>query len=410
MRRGAGRCVACGMCLPHCPTYRKTKSELESPRGRLSLILALSKGELPPSATLESHLSLCLLCRACESVCPAGVPFAETMDAARAQLGNGRRQSLRRRLGLRAMAALARPHWAGVVAGLLWFYQKSGAQKLARRTGALTFLRLAQAEAELPAIAPITRLATFYPAQTKRRAALALFTGCIARLADVQTLRSTIRVLTQLGYDVHVPRAQGCCGALHRHAGDTAGADALLRRNLDAFDTDRPDLAFGARHFEAIITTASGCATELLVNERLAAKVIDVSAFLANVEWPPDIAFQPLAKRVAVHDPCTLVNSLRTREAPYALLKRIPQAEIVALAGNNQCCGAAGAYHLEHPEMAQQLRDDKIEALLRLAPDILVTSNIGCAMFIAAGIRATGRAVEVVHPVTLIARQMKVQA
>ncbi len=361
-------------------------------------MLAVAKGELEPSAKLESHLSLCLLCRACEAVCPAGVPFAATLDATRAQLRAGHAPSVWRRIGLRMILLVTQPRTATITVALLRLYQKSGLQWLLRGSGVLRVAGLAHADAELPTLAPYAALAPYYPAQTARRGAVALFTGCVARLTDALTLQSTVHVLTRFGFDVHIPPAQTCCGALHRHGGEAVAADELMQQNLQAFAN--PD-------YEAVITTASGCAAELLAHETLAAKVMDISAFLAKIEWPSDVTLAPLLKRIAVHDPCTLVNVLRARQAPYALLKKIPQAEIVSLPGNNQCCGAAGAYHLEHPDMAQRLRDDKTESLRWIAPDILATSNIGCAMHLAAGARATGQKIDVVHPVTLLARQLK---
>ncbi len=402
VRAGAGRCVACGMCLPHCPTYKKTKSELESPRGRLSLMLALDKGELEPSAKLESHLSLCLLCRACETVCPAGVPFGDVMDATRARLQTDRPASFARRMSSLALVSLAQPRWARLSATLLRFYQRSGLQTALRITGMLRLSGLKELDAELPPLARYLPLATHYRTHCQRRGTVALFTGCVARLTDAETLHSAVRVLTALGYDVQVPANQSCCGALHRHGGDARRADELMRRNIEAFVTD---------DVEAIITTASGCAATLVeyqdaAGNTFAKKVVDISAFVANLTWPAEVVLRPLPKRIAVHDPCTLVNVLRSRQAPYTLLKKIPDAAIVALPGNNQCCGAAGAYHLEHPQMAHTLRDDKIESLRRQIPDILATSNIGCAMHIAAGIRAAGLSVEMAHPITLLARQL----
>jgi len=366
-------------------------------------MLAVAKDELEPTPRLESHLSLCLLCRACETVCPASVPFGDVMDATRAQLEAGRRASLSQRIGLRAAVLLTQARWVALTARLLRFYQRSGLRAILRWSGVLRLLGLAEADAELPTLAPYAPLATHYSAQGERRGAVALFTGCIARLTDAQTLHSTVHVLTRFGYDVHVPASQTCCGALHRHGGDTRAAGELMQRNIEAFVSD---------DIEAVITTASGCAALLVeyrgdeAAARFAAKVTDVSAFLQRIEWPREMPLHSLPKRVAVHDPCTLTNVLHAQRAPYDLLRRIPQLEAIALPENTLCCGAAGAYHLEHKQMAQSLRDDKIESLRRLAPDMLVTSNVGCAMHLAAGIRAAKLPIEVVHPITLLARQL----
>jgi glycolate oxidase iron-sulfur subunit len=360
-------------------------------------MLGLAKGELAATPRLESHLSLCLTCRACEAVCPAQVPFGDVMDATRARLA-ARRPSRRQRLLAGAVVALTRPGSLAFVAGALRLYQRSGVQALMRRTGILKLLGLAAADAELPRLPRPRPFAAHYPARGPRRSAVALFTGCIARLTDTQTLHDAIRVLTHIGYDVQVPPAQGCCGALHRHGGDGDTADALMRRNVAAFPGD----------VEAIVTAASGCAATLLEydDSAFAAKVVDVSTFVQRVDWPTDCTIAPLSQRIAVHDACTLANVLRAQHAPHQLLRRIPGAEVMALSDNNTCCGAAGAYHLEHPQMATALRADKIEHLRRLAPDALASSNVGCAMHLAAGLREAGLAIEVVHPVTLLARQL----
>jgi len=172
-RAGAGRCVACGLCLPHCPTYRKTKFEAESPRGRIALILALDKGTLEPTPQFESHLSQCLLCRACESVCPAAVPFGDVMDAARAQLLTARPVSMMGKIGLHAVVLLTHNPWAASVAWILWCYQKSGLQSLLRKAGILRHLGLAEMDAEFSSPITPTRFASHYPAQGVRRGGLA---------------------------------------------------------------------------------------------------------------------------------------------------------------------------------------------------------------------------------------------
>ena len=134
--------------------------------------------------------------------------------------------------------------------------------------------------------------------------------------------------------------------------------------------------------------------------------MIDINRFLVETDWPQGLHLRPLAKTIAVHEPCSLRNVLRGQEHPYTLLRRIPQAQVVALAENQFCCGGAGVYMLTQPAMANQLRDDKLAHLQHLAPDLLATSNVGCALHMSAGMRARGMQVEVVHPVTLIARQL----
>jgi glycolate oxidase iron-sulfur subunit len=404
---GTELCVACGLCLPHCPTYRLTLDEAESPRGRIALMRALARNDLPFSPTAEAHLQRCLVCRACEKVCPSRVPYGQLMDATQ-ELVETRRPATGLQRSLRSFLLdrlIANPAGLRRAGRLLYGYQRSGLQRLLRASGFLSLLGLRKAEALLPQLSPATPTAEFHPAAGERKGAVALFTGCVAGVFDDRTQKAAIRLLNALGYDVHVPPLQGCCGALHLRTGETEKAHALMRRNLEAFaGKDLP-----------VVTTASGCGALLREYDRhitdneassFADRVTDIGQFLAWADWR-GIRLRPLPRRVAVHDPCTLANVLRQEQAPYILLKKIPEAKIAALPENSVCCGGAGAYPLTQPDMAQRLRRDKIRHLREMAPDILVTSNIGCALHLGAGIREAGLDIEVLHPVVLLARQIR---
>ncbi len=405
--RGTERCVACGLCLPHCPTYRLTLDEAESPRGRIALMRALAQNELALSAAAEAHLQRCLVCRACEKVCPSYVPYGQLMDATQDLIetrrpATGLRRVWRVILLDRLIVVPANLRRAG---RLLYGYQRSGLRWLLRASGLLTLLGLKKAEALIPRLSPAKSLAELHPAAGKRKGAVALFTGCVTTLFDSRTQEAAIRVLNALGYDVHVPPSQGCCGALHLRAGETEKAHGLMQRNLDAFG--QKDLP--------IVTTASGCGALLREYDKqlatknagpFASRVTDISQFLMQADWI-NIRLKPLPRRIAVHDPCTLTNVLCQEQAPYALLKRIPGTQVASLPENGVCCGGAGVYPLTQPDMAQRLRDDKIRHLREATPDILVTSNIGCALQLGAGLRDAGLCTEVLHPVVLLERQLQ---
>jgi glycolate oxidase iron-sulfur subunit len=398
----ADRCVMCGMCLTVCPTYGKTRDEAESPRGRIALMRAFTEGRLAPTEQALGHLDRCLACRACEAICPADVPYGELLDAARAVLEPQRRRprvaGVLRRLGLALVAgdssALRR------VGRWLKRYQRLGLQRLARRSGVLGLLGVAPMEALLPTLGEPYRGWGYYPACGSERGRVALFVGCVAQILDAGTLGATVYVLRRIGFGVYVPRDQGCCGALHRHGGEARSARQLAERNLRAF-AELP--------VEAIIGTASGC-TAVLAGygeagdglPRWKVSVVDVSQFLAR-HWPGHLALSPLPRRVAVHVPCSLANALHAGAAPAALLSRIPEVELAGLPQRPACCGAAGDYMLREVSMAQALRDDLLAAV---DADYLASSNIGCALHLAAGLRALGRLTEVLHPVALLARQM----
>ena len=406
------RCVKCGLCLPHCPTYGKTQNEGESPRGRIALIEGLANGKLALTPRLEAHLDSCLACRACENVCPSEVQYGTIIDAGRALVAAQRPPSAHEKL-LRGM--IIRPPLLRLGARLLRFYQRSGLRSLVRGSGLLKLTGMTRFDALLPPLPAVRALQEYYPALgTAKRGDVALFTGCVASVIDTETLNAAIRLLTACGYGVHVPRTQGCCGALHMHSGAAQQAHALAMQNLDAFNGLKID---------AIISTASGCGAPLTEYYKMDEKnkelkkfsenVRDISAFLASIPWPENVTFTPLEQRVAVHEPCSLRHVLHQHAHPYTLLRKIPGLDVVALPGNAQCCGAAGTYMITQPVMADALRKDKLVALQSSAAQLLVTSNIGCALHIAAGLRPHIAAepeqeIKVIHPVTLLARQLHI--
>lgn len=398
----ADRCVLCGLCLPHCPTYRKTGDENESPRGRVVLMRALASGALPASERLAAHLSQCLGCRACERVCPSGVRYGQLIEAGRTLLHTQQPAAWPVRMGL---SLCARPRLLEGIGIALRIYQRSGLQRLVRASGVLRWLRVQRLESLLPAQPAALPRDAFHPAHGARRGCVALFLGCVARVLDAETLAAAIRLLTRLGFDVVIPHAQTCCGALHREAGQPEPAKALARLNLDAFRV---------ASVEAIITVASGCGAVLTdagrnddtdTEHRL--RILDIHQFLADVALPASLTLAPLAVTVAVQDPCSLRTVLRAEQTVYALLGRIPAARIVPLAENHLCCGGAGAYPLRQPAMAGLLRADKLAHLLQLRPAMLATANLGCALHLGAGLRAQGLNIEVVHPLVLFERQLR---
>ena len=408
----------CGLCLPRCPTYLKTGDENESPRGRIALMRAMAVGDLPVNARLKSHIDLCLACRTCENVCPSKVEYGVLLEAGRAILAAKRpHRPLTRFVSHIALDWLiARPQNLRVVARLLRFYQRSGAQRLLRAAGMFGLPGMARLDGALPPIGAGGRWREIYPAFGETRARIMLFTGCVAGVADRDTLNATVHVLTRLGYEVQIPSVQTCCGALHLHAGQRATAETLMHQNLVAFaKSAEPSDAAGGNL--PIIHAASGCGATLAEYARhlpgkpeaqvFVDRLVDVNRFIAKVVWPENVRLAPLAKTIAVHDPCSLRNVLHGQQWPYTLLRQIPRARVVELSTNEICCGGAGAYPITEPHMAEKLRADKLEAIHDLAPDILVSTNLGCALHLQAGLRQQGSRLEVIHPIVLLERQLR---
>ena len=387
--RLADQCVKCGYCLPHCPTYRLRQDEAESPRGRISLVQGLLWGDLEGSTRLSWHLGSCLECRACEPVCPSLVRFGALMDGAR-ELQHAGRRRWRQRVATTTLDLLSDRRRLPLLARIARIYHRSG---LARLTSALGLVRD-------PRIGLLHRLSTsLHPPQRlrpSRRAAagdapeIDLLLGCIAAGTQQATAAAALRVLERLGFRVRVPDEQGCCGAMQRHNGLAGAAQQRVEHN---------QRVFGARR---VVGYASACVAEL--REHSGLDVVEICRLLADTQWPAGLGLRAFAQRIAVHEPCSHRNVLRDTAAIYELLAKVPALETIPLRGNEACCGAAGTYLIQHPATAHQLAADKIAHLRDLDVRIMVTTNTGCALHLAAEIEAAGLDVEVIHPVELIDR------
>lgn len=387
----ADSCVKCGLCLPHCPTYRKSADESESPRGRIALIQGLVSGTLADSPRAHAHLDRCLECRACEGACPSGVPFGQLMDGIR-EWRVERLPPRRRRLRKGLLDLASHPP---ALLPLLRIYDR--VRGVLRGLGLLRLTTAERADGLLPKdLEPPLPAGHYRPAQ-RPRGHVALFTGCLGRQLDARVQRAALELLLRLGFEVSVPGPAHCCGALHRHDGFAAEA----QRQLDASGRlfERPE-------YDAVLTLASACCGELQRSPRLRPRIFDITRFLAGLEWPERLRLRPLRRQVLIHVPCTQRNLLRDPEAAFDLLGRIPGLILAPLPDNHACCGGAGAYMLRQPLLSLALLDDKVRHLRESAPTLLVTSNTGCALQLAAGIRRAGLAIEVRHPVELIARQL----
>jgi glycolate oxidase iron-sulfur subunit len=410
------RCVRCGLCLPSCPTYLETRRETSSPRGRIRLVAAVADGTLGvTSPGFVEQMYQCLDCRACEAVCPSGVEYGQLVETARTQIERSRTRPLWQRLGRDAIFSgifgdMRRFRAANA---LLRLYQRSGAQRLARASGALTRLRLDGPEGLVPAlpasfVKPMGQ--TYAPvASMPRRGRVALFAGCIMSTAFAATDRATLRVLAQNGFEVTAPPDQECCGALTVHAGEMDAARALARRNIAAFEGSGTDL---------IVVNAAGCGAALKEYGRLfaeepawaerattfAARVRDVTELLGDLEAEGSLNthFSPLPLRVTYQEPCHLAQAQRISRQPRDLLRAIPGLELVEMDEAALCCGSAGIYNVTRPAMANALGERKIRAILATGAETVVTANPGCHLHLRASLQRAGVPLPVVHIVDVL--------
>jgi glycolate oxidase iron-sulfur subunit len=415
-------CVHCGMCLEFCPTYRELKVEMDSPRGRLYLMRGLVEGRIAATPSVLKHLDQCLDCRACETACPSTVPYGQILEKTRSVLQPGRSLSAAGRfwrwLALRVILP-SRPAQA-LAFKFLWAMQVLGLMALARWLGRRKLLPgwLASASAQRTA-APFRSFRArhagafdrqkgvmVFPARGKSRKRVALLTGCIADQLFADVNAATVLVLTQNGCDVEVLPTERCCGALHIHNGARNDAKELARDNVRVF---------AAGGYDAIVSSAAGCSAELrhygelldgdVQAEAFAAKVRDISEWLCElgIESPSRPAGGLRALRVAYDEPCHLLHAQKITDAPKQLLRSIPGLSLIPLDEADACCGGAGIYFLQQPELSGKIAARKVAAIARSGADVVATGNPGCLLQIRNAVRAAGLGVRVVHPVELLA-------
>lgn len=412
-------CVHCGLCLASCPTYELFGRETTSPRGRIYVMRGLAEGEIEPSDTITTELDLCLVCRACEPVCPSGVKFGEMMEFTRSEiLEPARKRTLKDRIKAFALTKLIPfPRRLRPVAALLRMYETIGLRGLLKRFGVLSYLsnEIATRDALLPAI-PSASDRRRLPKQTLsgmgHRGRVAVLEGCVMPLLLGEVNRATVKVLADQGFEVVVPREDVCCGALCAHFGQLEAARDAARRAIRAFAKLGP--------LDAIILNSAGCGAAMKEYGRLLehstgvpdAEVVAARAFSAKVkdiaEFLAEQGFRTPRGRydatVAYADACHLAHAQGVREPPRRMLEAIPGVKLVPLERSDRCCGAAGLYNALQPIESMRLLDGKMEELSRSGASIVATGNPGCLLQYRVGVRRAGLDIEVVHPVELFAR------
>ncbi len=398
MAHAVEKCVHCGFCLAACPTYKVLGEEMDSPRGRIYLMKEALEGQLAVDA-MAPYIDRCLGCMACVTACPSGVEYGELLAPFRAFAEPRRsRTSLERLTRLLVKETLPYPGRFRLAASL---------GHLARPFQRLLPGPFSAMLALLPASLPTApRLPELYPAVGRRRARVALLAGCVQQVLAPQINWATLRVLARNGVEVVIPRGQGCCGSLSMHIGEAGQAQALARRNLAVWPED----------VDAVLTNAAGCGSgmkeygllfkgepEEEQARRLAEKTLDVSVFLQELGLKPPPPL-PEAITAAYHDACHLAHAQRVTAQPRQLLASVPNLSLVEIPEGELCCGSAGTYNLEQPEVAAELGERKARNILATGAQAVITGNIGCMTQIQAHLQALGHDLPIWHTMEVLDR------
>jgi len=413
--RQSNLCVHCGLCLPACPTYNINFNEADSPRGRIYLMKALHQGRIQNSPSVQKHLDLCLDCRACEVACPSGVQYHRIIEDTRAKLAPPENMPRSGGLGDRLVEFIClsvMPHPVRLKLALLpaRLLQKLGLFKpLNAIGGAMLGTRMSKLTTMLPADGPLwpASLNTRYPATGTlpdgSTRTVGFLPGCVNSVLAQPLNVKTIELLNHLGCDVVIPPAQGCCGAIHHHDGHHESAIQSARKNIEAFaDCD------------TVVNNIAGCGAmlkdyaEILEHDpdwadrakTFSDKVRDIHELLVELEAPAPT--HRVETTVAYHDACHLANAQGVTDPPRQLLASIPGLTLITLPEADICCGAAGTYNLQQPEMSAQIGSRKIQNLRSTGAKICAVANIGCSMQIASEAQNAGLEIQVMHPVELL--------
>ncbi len=404
-------CVHCGLCTSTCPTFTELGDENEGPRGRIQMMRLVAENRLPLTDRMRRHLEGCLDCRACETACPSGVEYGRLIEPFRLAMQQAERQARTEKQfdAFREIVLYRLFPYAERMRALLGpvrLAQRIGLWAAAERIGLLNLVpgRLGRMVRLLPPpVRQGPRLPRFLPAIGRRRAQVGFFVGCVADVLFRHTHWATLRVLQQNGCDVFVPEGQGCCGAIHFHAGSPRKARQMADANLVAFELDR---------CEAIVVNHAGCGAMMKEygthwhdglqphREKFAAKVMDVHEFLDDLGLlcPPG-RIQQVA---TYHDACHLAHAQEVTEAPRNLLRKIPGLTLRDLPETEICCGSAGTYNLTETAMADRLAQRKIDNIVATKASLVLAANAGCLLQIGCELRRRRLPHKVMHPMDLL--------
>jgi len=380
-------CVMCGMCLPLCPTYQLYQTETESPRGRIALMQAINQQRIKAESVALQHIDHCLGCLNCEAICPSQVPYGKLIDEFRNQFSQSIDKPLLSKLILRQST------------------KPDGLNSLTSIANKPVFKQLAQLSRSISNLpehsfaSPPAHFKHFYSGAYSEpeqcRGEVSLFTGCIGKSSDYNSIKDTVFILNQLGFDVSIPQQQLCCGALHQHNGQMEAARLLLNKN---------QLQLKQQNIKPVLYLSPACGANLMQIENLA--VIDARTFILNELQQQPLTFTESVQAIALHESCSHRNMLKLKTLNTDLLKCIPGVQIIESSNPSLCCGAGGMQSINYPQQASALLQEKLKSFDLKQAKILISDNIGCSLHIKSAISGYNPDIEVLHPISFLARQL----
>ncbi|MEH7524245.1 (Fe-S)-binding protein [Bacillus sp. JJ1503] len=406
-------CVQCGYCLPACPTYESMRTEAHTPRGRINLVRMLAEGKIEVE-DLREPIENCLGCRACEPVCPTNVQYGKILEGAKEVLEDYAKKTKIQKIveSILFEQVIPSKKWMNFIGNASWFYQKTGLQKVAQKTGATKRapLHLGEFEAVLPnQTSPQIRkqIVRDYKAIGPKKIDVGFITGCIMDSIFNETNRNTIKLLTMSGAKVIIPKNQTCCGALHAHSGKTNSAKELAKKNIEAFEKE---------NVKYIVNNAGGCGAALVEYEHLfkgdeeweersrkfASKIRDISQVLNELDG---LRFtNKINETITYQSSCHMKNVQKVTEEPLSLLKQVPSVGYREMKNFDRCCGSAGIYNLINYNESMDILDIKMNNAKETSAAIIVTTNPGCLLQMKLGIQRERmeKTVRAIHLVDLL--------
>ncbi|GIN89310.1 (Fe-S)-binding protein [Siminovitchia terrae] len=420
----ANMCVQCGYCLPACPTYESMGNEAQSPRGRINLVKMAAEGKIDLQQDLAEPIDLCLGCRACEVACPVNVPYGHIYESAREVIALQQKEEQKKlSAGVKVRDQVLNklfPHQNRLrfFGNATWLYQKTGVNKVAQKLKLVNKVSepMGQFEKILPSVESPSKRYKFgdaFPSRGPKKMTIAFFSGCIMDAVMSKINRLTIELLQSVGCEVHIPKGQNCCGALHSHQGSMEEAKNLAKANIKAFESSTADY---------FINNAGGCGAMLREYDHLfkddaewqaraksfVEKTRDITEVLVELgplpfkkEWGGIITYQ---------DSCHLRNVQGVSEQPRELLRSVPGAKVVEMEGSDRCCASGGIYNLIHFEESMKILDEKMVSVKATNAQTIVTTNPGCLLQMKLGVDRNGlEHARALHIVEVLAEACDIQ-